>query len=47
MDSLGKNNILRDLRRIGTEYKLSNLRTVAKVVVDILLIANVDFLSPS
>ena len=47
MNSLGTNNIPRDIRRIGTEYELANLRTIAKVVVDILLIANVDFLNPS
>lgn len=46
MDRLGKDNILRNVRRIGTKYKLSNLSAIAKVVVDILLIAN-DFLNLS
>jgi len=47
MNSLVTNSVLRDLRRIGTKYKLANICTIAKFVVDILLIANVDFLKQS
>jgi hypothetical protein len=47
MDCLCPNIVRRDIRRIGTEYDLPKFRTIAKVVVYVVLIAIVDFLNPS
>jgi len=45
MDCLSNNKILRCFRRIGTEYKLPNFRTIAIICINIFLIANVEFLN--
>jgi hypothetical protein len=44
MDRLGANNVLPYVCRIRAENKLPYFCTIAEVVVDILLIADVDFL---
>ena len=41
MDRLGKDLILREIRRISRQYKLSSLIGIAPVVVDCFLVAYV------